>query len=189
MTVRQVLLDAARPFNESDTIIMVLLDARRDSKDIRIKNNVFGRQANRLRQELVGSLTDLKFPVSRVRLTLCVESHNDDGCTIGFHLARLFKERFFTFFQRNRINDRLALHTFQTGFDDVPFGRVNHHWHTGDIRFRCDEIQEAHHCSFRVQHALIHIHIDDLCTTLHLLKRNSQSSFIIILENEFLKFG
>jgi len=60
------------------------------------------------------------------------------------------------------IDDRFALHTFQSRFDDRPFGRIDHDWHTGDVGFGGDEIEETHHHLFPIQQAIVHVDVDDL---------------------------
>ena len=48
--MRQVLTDPAGGLDEIDGVVVVFLDARRNGKNIRIKNNIFGREAGLLYQ-------------------------------------------------------------------------------------------------------------------------------------------
>jgi hypothetical protein len=49
--VRQVLPDPARRLDEVDAVVVVLLDAGRDREDVRIEDDVLGREADLLGQD------------------------------------------------------------------------------------------------------------------------------------------
>ena len=66
MHVRQLGLDAARRVDIGAGIVVMLLDAGGDGKDVGIEDDVFGREADFLGQELVGALADLEFARRRV---------------------------------------------------------------------------------------------------------------------------
>ena len=116
---RHLFFDLARRLDESDAVAVVLFDAGRDSEDIGIEDDVFGREADFLRQQLIGALADRDFALDRVGLTLLVERHDDDGRAVAQHLAGLFEELAFAFLHRDRVDDRLALHALEAGFDDA----------------------------------------------------------------------
>jgi len=71
--------------------------------------------------------------------------------------------------QADGVDDALALDALQTGFDDAPLGRVEHDRHAGDVRFAGNEVQEAGHGRLGVEHPLVHVDVDHLRATLHLL--------------------
>ena len=114
----QVRPDPARRLDEVDAVVVVLLDAGRDREDVRIEDDVLGREADLLRQDLVGARADLGLALERVGLALLVERHHDDRGAVAAHDLRVLDELFLAFLHRDRIDDRLALHAFQAGLDD-----------------------------------------------------------------------
>ena len=56
--MRKRLLDLPRRLDEGDTIAIVLLDARCHGEDVRIEDDILGREAGVFGQELVGAGTD-----------------------------------------------------------------------------------------------------------------------------------
>src|SRR5690606_24346492 len=113
MRIRQVLLDAFAGPDEFDGVVVVLLDARRDGKDVRIEDDVFGREPHLLRQELVGAFANLELAIGRIGLSDLVESHDDGRSAVALDLARLFEELLLTFFHADRVDDRLALNALE----------------------------------------------------------------------------
>ena len=53
--VRQGLLDRARRLDEVDGVVVVLLDAGGDREDVRVEDDVLGREADLLGQDAVGA--------------------------------------------------------------------------------------------------------------------------------------
>ena len=64
------------------------------------------------------------------------------------------------------------MNAFKSFFDNVPFRGVNHQGHAADIRLTRDQIDEVNHRLFGVEHALVHIDIDDLRAALDLVTGN-----------------
>ena len=91
-----------------------------DSEHIRVKNNILRREADRLGQDFIGTLANLEFTRRRIGLPVFVKSHDNHRRAIAQTRPRLREKGFLTLFQRNGINHRLALHAFQTGFNNVP---------------------------------------------------------------------
>ena len=186
---RHLLLDLARRLDEGDAVAVVFLDAGRDREDVGIEDDVFRRKADFFGQELVGALADRNLALDRVGLALLVESHDDDGGAVAQHLARLFEERPLAFLHRDRIDDRLALHALQAGFDDAPFGAVDHDRHARDIGLGGDEIEERGHGLLGVEQAFVHVDVDDLGAGFHLLARDRRARRIVVLLDELPEFG
>ncbi len=80
------------------------------------------------------------------------------------------------------------MNTLQSGFNDVPFRRVDHDRHAGNIRLRGNQIKEGDHGFLGIQHAFVHVHVDDLGTILHLLSGYRQGFVVIALENQALEY-
>jgi hypothetical protein len=51
LRARQVLLDPARRVDEVDGVVVVLLDAGRDREDVRVEDDVLGREADLVDQD------------------------------------------------------------------------------------------------------------------------------------------
>ncbi|CAI8378587.1 MAG: Uncharacterised protein [Hyphomonas sp. TMED17] len=120
---------------------------------------------------------------------MLVEGHNNNRSAIRAALAGLIEKNLFAFFQRNRINDGFALNAFQAGFNNVPFRAVDHNRDAGNVRFGCDKIKECGHGYDAVEHAFIHINIDDLCAVLDLLPGNFDPGSKIACGHELTELG
>ena len=83
--MRQVLADPARRLDEIDAVVVVLLDAGGDGEDVRIEDDVLGREADLFGQNVVGALADLGLALERVGLALLVEGHDDDRGAVAAH--------------------------------------------------------------------------------------------------------
>ena len=101
----------------------------------------------------------------------------------------MFDESGFSLLDGDRVDDRLALHALQSGFDDLPFGGVDHEWNFADIRLAGAQVQKAHHRRLAVEHAFIHVEIDDLCAILHLGAAHMQRLLILFVEYQPLEHG
>ena len=93
------------------------------------------------------------------------------------------------FFHRDGIDHSLALHAFQAGFDHLPFGAVNHHRHTGNVGLSRHQVEECGHGFGAIQHAFIHVHIDDLGAILDLLTGDFNRGRIIAIDDELSEPG
>ena len=95
--VRQLRLDQTGGFDKRQPIAVVFLDACSHRKNVRIENNIFGREANLLGQNLVGARTDRNLALDAIGLTLLVERHDHHRRTITPHFLRLRDEGRFAF--------------------------------------------------------------------------------------------
>ena len=138
--MRQVVVNPLAGTDEVVAVFVVLFDAGGDREDVGIEDDVFGREAHFVHQQVVGALADLDLALEGVGLALFVEGHDDGGSTIAAHQARLVQELGFAFLQRDGVDHRLALHAAQAGLDDIPLGAVDHDGHAGDVGFTGDEV-------------------------------------------------
>ena len=81
--------------------------------------------------------------------------------------------------ERDRIDDRLALHAFQAGLDHREFRGVDHHRHAGDVGLGGDQIEEGGHGLLGVEQALVHVDVDDLRAVLDLVARDRERGRIV----------
>ena len=77
----------------------MLRDARGDGKNIRVENNVAGRKANLLRENIVGAFANFDFALEGVGLTLLVKRHDDRSRAIAHDFSRVFDELRFAFLE------------------------------------------------------------------------------------------
>ena len=187
MRIRQVLLDAPRSLDELDTIVIVFINAGRDRKNIRIEDNVF-RWETDPDEQIVRTFANLEFTIGCIGLPVFVKGHDNCRRAVAHDFARVFEEGFFTFLETDRIHNRLALHALQTRFDNRPFGRVDHDRHAGDVRLGGNQIEEAHHRRLTVEHAFIHVDIDDLRAALDLLQRNGKRLVKTTIDDQLFEF-
>ena len=106
---------------EIERVSIVFVHARADSQHVGVENDVGRREACFLREQSEGTLTNLDAPLIGVGLPLLVKSHHDDRCAISSQLFCVRQKGFLALFQRDRIDDALALNVFQRLADDFPF--------------------------------------------------------------------
>ena len=109
LDARQRRLDPARGLDEGDRVVGVLLHAGRDGEDVRVEDDVLGREADLLGQDPVGARRDLDLALDRVGLALLVEGHHHHRRAVAPDQARLMPEALLPFLQADRVDDALAL--------------------------------------------------------------------------------
>ena len=178
LRVRQVRLDPTRGIDVVDRVVVMLLHACGDGEDIGIEDDVFGGKADLVDQDAVGTLADPDFVLVSRGLTLFVKSHHYHGRAVFQNFRRVLAKLLFAFFQRNRIDDALALQALQTGLDDLPFRGVHHKRHLGDFWLTPEQLHEARHRRDAVNHALVHADVEDICPVFDLLAGDAYSFLI-----------
>src|SRR5690606_4974371 len=113
-----------------------------------------------------------------------VEGHDHDRGAVALAQAGVGLELLDTFLHRDGVDDALALDALEAGLDDLPLGGVEHDRHPGDVGLTGDQIEEGHHGLLRIQHALVHVDIDDLSAGLYLLQRHFQRFGVILLADQ-----
>ncbi len=171
---RQVLLDPARGLDEVDRVVVVLLDAGGDGKDVGVEDDVLGCEPHLVDEDAVGPLADLDLAREGIRLALLVEGHHHGGGAVAAHQLRLVAEGVLALLHRDRVDDALALDALQPGLDHLPLRAVDHDRHARDLGLGGDELQEALHRGLAVEHGLVHVDVDHLRTVLDLLARHGQ---------------
>ena len=184
----QVGFDPTRRFEEGDGVIVVLLDPGRDREDVGIENDVVRREAGALSQQPVGARADLGFALQCVGLATFVESHHDDRGAITPNESCLAEKFFLARFERDGIDDALALDAFQAGFDHAPFRAVDHDRQPGDIGFAPDQSAESASWPLRVDHSLVHVDVENVRPALDLMARHNERAFEIFCQDQLRKF-
>ena len=180
----------AYPFgcaNEIVAVVGVLFNARCHGKNVRVKNNVFGRKADFFGQNFVRTRTDVNFALIAVRLAFLIERHHDHGRAIAATELRVADKFGDAFLHRDGIDNRLALNALETSFDHAPLRAVDHDRHARNIGLRRDQIHESRHGGLRVEHRLVHVDIDDLRAAFNLLSRDGKPGIIVAVQNQLGK--
>ena len=167
----------------------MFLDAGGDGEDVGVEDDVLGRKADHLGQQLVGPRTDPGLARLGVGLALLVEGHNDHRRAVATREARPGQELRLAFLQRDGVEDGLALHAFEAGLEDGPLRRVEHDRHPGDVRLAGDQVEEAHHGRLAIEHGLVHVDVDDLGAVLHLVAADIQRRLVLAFQDQALEPG
>ena len=183
------LLDLSRRFDEIDRVLVVLLDPGCHRKDVGVEHDVGRGESGLLDEQPIRACTNIDLALDRLRLPLLVEGHHDRSRAVTTYLASLFEELGLAFLQADRVDDAFALHTLQTRFEDAPLGAVDHDRHTRDLGLGADEIQERGHRLFRVEHALVHVDVDDVRPAAYLLKGYRNRFGVVAFGDQLSKFG
>ncbi len=119
--MRQLSLDKPGRFNEGLGIVIVFRYTGGDGKNVGIQRDILRRKTNLFRKNAVSTLTDLDLALGRFRLTRFVERHDYHARAVTLHTLGLFNKRVLAFFEADRVDEPLALHTFQACLEDRPF--------------------------------------------------------------------
>ena len=96
--MRQLALDIFAGANKVHCVVVVLVDAGGDGKDIRVEDNIFRRKADLLGEDLVGAAADLDFARARIRLARFVEGHDHHRRAVAAHQPRMVDKGLFALF-------------------------------------------------------------------------------------------
>ena len=157
----------------------MFLNAGGNGKDVRVENDVARVEAD-ADQNLVGAFADFGLALVGIGLALFIEGHDHNSGAIAHAVPGALDKFFFALLEADGIHHGLALDAAQTRLDDVPLGGIDHDGHAGDVRLGRHQVQEGDHHLLRLQHALIHIDIDNLGAVLNLVPGNAQG-FLVLL--------
>ena len=130
-------LDAARRLEERDRVVVVLLDAGGHGQDVRVEDDVLGREADLLGQDPVGAACRSRPcgprwrpgpPRRRPSPPPPRRSGGRGGACSRNASSPSFREMEF--------DDALALHALQPGLDHAPLRAVDHDRHAARCRAR-----------------------------------------------------
>jgi len=120
---------------------------------------------------------------------LLVKAHHDNGRAKPLHLASMAQKHFLALFQRDGVDNALALNTFQSGLYHFPVTGIYHHRHTGNVGFGGNEIQEIGHLLRRLQQAVVHVYVYDDGPVFYLSARDHRRLIILLLFDESQKLA
>src|SRR6267378_5778769 len=178
LRMRQIGLDPARGVDEINRVVVVLLHAGGNGEDIGVEDDIFGRKTYLVDQYPVGALAYAYLVLVSRGLALFVEGHYHHRRAIHQNSSGVLAKLFLAFFQRDRIDDALALQALEPRLNDLPFRGVHHKGHLGDFGLAPQQLQVACHCRDAVNHALIHADVENIRSVLDLLPGYAYRFFI-----------
>ena len=184
MCPRQIAPDPSGSFDKVHRIMVMFLHSRSNGQHIRIENDVMRIEAHLFCKQTIGSLAHFYLAGISIGLPLLVECHHHHGGTEATDAAGMMQKHLLAFFQRNGIDDTLALQTLQSGLDHIPFRRVDHDRNAGNFRLRSQQIQESDHLLTGIEQSVVHIDIEHQSTVFHLFAGDAQSLFIFLFVDE-----
>ncbi|SSW84821.1 Uncharacterised protein [Klebsiella pneumoniae] len=185
--MRQLALDVLARADKVLGVVVVLFDAGRHGEDVRVKDDVFRREAYLFGQYFVRAAANLNFTRASVGLAHFIKGHDHHGGTVAADLLRVMNKGINALFHRDGVDDAFTLNALQPLLDHLPFGGVDHDRHAGDVRLTGDQVEETHHRRFGVEHPLIHVDIDNLRAALHLLTGNVQRFAVLLFFDQTLE--
>ena len=182
-------LDDAGRFDEVDRIVIMLFHAGGDGENVGVKNNVFRRKADLLGQNFVGPAANLDLTGHGIGLPDFVKSHDDDGGAIAADARRLLDKALFALLQADGVDHGLALNALEPGLQNRPARRIDDNGHARDVRLGGNELEEARHGRFAVEHAVVKVDVDELRAILNLLRGDGGGLFVLLVLDQPLKLG
>ena len=177
-------LDAPGGFDEGERVVVVFLDTGGDGEDIRVEDDVFGRKPDLVDQQFIGAPANRHSLFGGLRLARLVEGHHHHGGAEAAYLPGLAQKRVLALLEADGVDHALALQAFQACKHHAPPGRIHHHGYPRDVGLRGHEVEKPAHRGFAVQHAFIHVDVDQLGAALHLLAGHAHRFLEIVCSDE-----
>ena len=165
----------------------MLLDASGDGENVGVENDVLWWEMHFIDKNSIGSLANADLFFVGGGLTFFIECHDDYGGAKFLDVPRAFFEFFFALFERDRVDDALALQVFDALFQDLPFRGIDHDRHLSDVRFALQKLQETRHHRLAINESIVKTNVDYVGTVLDLLARDFECVFEFSCANQFRK--
>ncbi len=182
--VGEFLFEHRQCFDEVDRVVPVFFNAGADGEDVRVEDDVFGRESHLLGQNLIGPGADVDFAGLGVGLALLVEGHDDDRRAEAPDLPGVGQEALLPLLEADRVDDGLALDAPQARQDDTELRAVDHHRDPADVGFAGHQVEEGVHLGGRVEQRLVEVDVDDLGAVLHLFPGDLEGLDVLLFDDE-----
>jgi hypothetical protein len=73
-----------------------------------------------------------------------------------------------------------ALHALEAGLDDRPLRAVDHERHRAPLRLRRQVVQERRHGTLGIEHAFVHVDVDDVGAAADLVERDLDGRRVVV---------
>ncbi len=177
-------LDDARGLDEVDGVVVVLFEPGGDGEDVGIEDDVGRIEAGLFGQNLVRALTDRDLALDGIRLSDLVEGHDYDAGAKALNDLRLVEKVGLAFLEADRVDDALALGALEPGLEHRPLRAVDHHRDTGNLRLGRDVVEERRHGLLGIEHALVHVDVDEVGAVADLLGRDLHGRRVVVVLDE-----
>ena len=127
-------------FYKIHPIIIMLLHTCGNGKNIRVEYNILRCKTHLFGKYCISTLADFNLSFFGIGLPFFIKSHNNHCGTISLTNKSLVNKFLFPFLHGNGVHNTFSLHTFQSRFNNLKFGRINHHRNLCNIRFRLQEV-------------------------------------------------
>ena len=179
----------ARRLEEIQGVIGVFRNARADGQHVRVKDDVLLRELHPVHQQVIGPPRDADAVLVVGGLSFLVKGHHDDRRPVPLDQGGLPQEFLLSFLQGNGVDDALALHALQPGFQHLPFGGIHHEGDFGDVRLRGNQVQETDHGLPAFNQTVVKAEIQHQRAVFHLLARDGNRLLIVPLPDQAGEFG
>jgi len=186
---REVRFDPSHRLYEVDGVIAMLLQAVATVRMLGSKMMSLGAKTAPVLRELVSSA---QISVFRFKLSAWPRSSNAMTMTAAPYRRTFLADEGTLprpFFRADRVDNGFPLNRISAGFDHAPLRAVDHKRHARDFRLAANQIQKSRHGTFGVNHALIHIHVEDVGSAADLLPRDSERAVKILAQDQFENLG
>ena len=184
MHAGQPLANQAGSLDVGAGVVVVFFDPGGHGENIEVEDDVFGREAGLIHQQVVAALGHCDALFDALRLPLLVEGHDNHGCAQAPDFAGLLDELRLAVLEADGIGHALALHALQPGDQHLETRRVDHHRNPRNIGFRGQQVQEAAHRGLGVQQPLVHVHVQQVGAGLRLLARDAHGGRVVVRLDE-----
>ena len=167
----------------------MLLDAGGDGEDVRVDDDVLGREPCLADEQVVGAPQDLDLPLHRLGLATLVERHHDDTRAVAPHLARLGEEVLLALLERDRVDDPLPLDALEARDCDLPARAVDHHGHPSPSGSVASPLRKRRHRRDAVEQVGVHVHVEQVRAATHLVERDVERPLPVVRLDEAAERG
>jgi len=158
-----------------------------DCQDVQIKDYILRRETALLSQNFKGSLTNRDLVVNFNSLTFFVESHDNNSSSVILNDFSFLDKFLFSFFERNGIDNTLALTLLQAALDYLELGRIDHEGESGDFRVTQSQSAESLHRFLPVNESVVQVDIKNLSSVLNLIFRHLDRLLVLVVHDQLLE--
>ena len=127
---------------------------------------------------------DLDLALDGVGLSPLVEGHHDDPRAVAADRLGVLEERLFSLFQRDRVDDALALEAPEPRLEDPPPGAVDHDRESRCLGLGGEQVEEARHRPLAVEQVGVHVDVERVRAAPDLLDRDFDRCLEIVRLDE-----
>ena len=174
------LLDAGHGLDERLGEVCVLLHPGSDGEDVRVEDDVLGREADLVHEQPVGALADLDLAVGRLGLALLVEGHHHNPGAVPAHLAGLGEEVLLPLLEAEGVDDPLALDALEPRLEHRPARAVHHDRQARHLGLGGDQVEEGCHGRLGIEEVGVHVHVEEVRPAAHLVESDVERALEVV---------